>query len=109
MNKYITIGIEKLIAMCVIAFGEWNGCQWQYFPRIPKCFSDGLDFQNSCGCHADLLRLTVNELGRVEIWFADEDGDTFYYDWEEIRKTHPFLCVSIATHIFDMIENVKES
>ena len=76
MNKYITIGLEKLIAMCVIAFGEWNGCQWEYFPHIPKCFSDGLDFQNSCGCYADLLRLTVNEFGRVEIWFADEDGDT---------------------------------
>lgn len=106
--KEKTIGIETLIAMFVVAMGEWNGVQWEYFPKLPNCFTENLNFQASCGCNADFLRLTVNDLFGVECWFVDEDGDSFYYGLDEIKKTHPFLFVSIITHVFDMIENVSE-
>ena len=104
----ITIEVEKLIAMFIIACGEWNGVQWEYFPKLPKCFSDNLNFQNSCGCNADLLCIRVNNLFKVDVWFADEDGDTFWYDLDDVKKTHPMLFVALFTHVFDMIENLKE-
>ena len=103
--KEVNVSIETLIAMFAIAMGEWNGAQWEYYPKLPKCFTDNLNFQSSCGCNADFLRLTVNDLMGVECWFADEDGDSFYYGLNEIKKTHSFLYVAIVTHVFDMIEN----
>lgn len=106
--KEKTIGIETLIAMFVIAIGEWNGVQWEYFPKLPNCFTENLNFQASCGCNANFLRLTVNDLCGVECWFVDEDGDSFYYSLNDIKKSHPFLFVSIITHVFDMIENIVE-
>ena len=42
MNKNITIGIEKLIAMFIIAKGEFNGDEFEYFPKLPKPFSENL-------------------------------------------------------------------
>ena len=100
--------IEPIIAMYIIAMGEWNGAQWELFPKLPSCFAEGLDFQTSCGCNADFIRLTVNDLFKVEVWFADEDGDAFYYGLEDIMRSHPLLFTAIVTHVFDMIENLKE-
>ena len=108
MNKEITIGIEKLIAIFVVAKGTPIGVGFTYFPKLPKPFSENIDFQNSCGCNADLLCLRVNSQFDVEVWFADKDGDTFCYGLKEIQKSHPMLFVSILTHVFDMIENIKE-
>ena len=104
----MNIGIEKLIAMYIIACGDWNGVQWEWFPKLPTCFTDNLNFQSSCGCNADFLRLTVNDICGVEVWFIDENDCTFYYGLDEIKKSHPYLFVTIVTHIFDMIENFKE-
>jgi hypothetical protein len=102
----MNIGIEKLIAMYIIACGDWNGVQWELFPKLPTCFTDNLDFQSSYGCNADFLRLTVNDIFGVEVWFVDENGCAFYYGLNEIKKSHPYLFVTIVTHIFDMIENL---
>lgn len=108
MKKSVTIGIEPLIAMFVFASGEFNGEVFEYFPNLPKSFSENIDFQNSCGCNADLLCLRVNDQFDVEVWFADKDGDTFCYGLKEIQKSHPMLFVSLFTHIFDMIGNLKD-
>jgi hypothetical protein len=107
-EEYIIMKVEKLIAMFVIAVGTPIGKGFTYFPKLPKPFSENIDFQNSCGCNADLLCLRVNSLFDVEVWFADEDGDTFYYGLKEIQRSHPILFVSLFTHIFDMIESIKE-
>ena len=48
-------GFELLIAMAIVALGEFNGGQFEYFPILPKPFCDNLDFQSSCGCNADFL------------------------------------------------------
>ena len=107
-KKEKTIGIETIIAMFVIAMGDWNGTQWEYFPNLPKCFTENLNIQASCGRNADFLRLTVNDLFGVECWFIDKDEDLFYYSLDDVKKAHPFLFVSIVTHVFDMIENVND-
>ena len=102
----INIKAEALIAAYIVAMGEWNGVQWELFPKLPTCFTDNLDFQSSCGCNADFLRLTVNDICGVEVWFVDENDCAFYYGLNEIKKSHPYLFVAIVTHIFDMIENL---
>lgn len=104
--KEISIKTEHLIAMYIIAMGEYNGVQWELFPKLPTCFTDNLDFQSACGCNADFLRLTVNDNFGVEVWFVDEFDDTFYYGLNEIKKSHPLLFTAIVTHIYDMIENL---
>lgn len=108
MKREISIDTESLIAMVVIACGQHDGCFFEYFPKLPSCFTENLNFQGSCGCNADFLRLTVNDRFGVDCWFADEDGDTFFYSLKEIMATHPILYVSIVTHICDMIENLEE-
>ena len=103
----INVKVEPIIAMYIIAMGDWNGVQWELFPKLPSCFTDNLNFQSSCGCNADFLRLTVNDLFGVEVWFADENDDAFYYGLEEIKVTHPLLFTSIVTYVYDMIENLE--
>ena len=102
----INIKAEALIAAYIVAMGDWNGVQWELFPKLPTCFTDNLDFQSACGCNADFLRLTVNDIFGVEVWFVDENDCAFYYGLNEIKKSHPYLFVTIVTHIFDMIENL---
>lgn len=103
----IKVKIEPIIAMYIVAMGEWNGSQWELFPKLPNCFTDNLNFQSSCGCNADFLRLTVNDLFGVEVWFADENDNAFYYDLEEIKVTHPLLFTSIVTYVYDKIEKLE--
>ena len=45
---------------------------------------------------------------KVECWFEDESGDTFSYSLDEVKCVKPILWTSIITHVFDMIENLKE-
>ena len=60
-------GFELLIAMTIVALGEFNGVQFEYFPILPKPFCDNLDFQSSCGCNADFLCIRVNDLFKVDV------------------------------------------
>ena len=107
MDKEITIEIEKLIAMFIIAKGNQIGDGFTYFAKLPKPLSEGIDFNSSCGCIAKFCCLRVNSKLGVECWFIDSDGDTFYYSLKEIKIIQPMLFVSIFTHVFDMIENIE--
>ena len=100
-------GFELLIAMTIVALGEFNGGQFEYFPILPKPFCDNLDFQSSCDCNADFLCIRVNDLFKVDVWFADEEGDTFYYGLDEIKVSHPILYTAIVTHMADVMRNIE--
>ena len=106
-DKQVSIAIEKLVAMFIIAMGNAIGEGFTYFPKLPTCFTQHLDFR-SCGCYANFLCLRVNSSLEVEVWFEDESGDTFSYGLDEVKCVKPILWTSIITHVFDMIENVKE-
>lgn len=101
-------GFELLIAMAIVALGEFNGVQFEYFPILPKPFCDNLDFQSSCGCNADFLCIRVNDLFKVDVWFADEKGDTFWYGLDEIKVSHPVLYTAIVTHMADVMRNIED-
>ena len=104
----IEVKNKDLVKMCVLGFGEWNGSQFELFLDLPSCFSKNLDFQNSCGCNADFLRLTINDKADVEVWFIDEDEDTFYYSLEEVMELQPLLYTSIVTCVYGMVLDLKE-
>ena len=104
----VSTAIEKLIAMFAIAMGVAIGEGFTYSPKLPTCFTQHLDFNGSCGCYANFLCLRVNTELTVECWFKDESGDTFSYSLDEVKCIKPILWTSIITHVFDMIENVKE-
>ena len=101
-------GFELLIAMAIVALGEFNGTQFEYFPILPKPFCDNLNFQSSYGCNADFLCIRVNDLFRVEVWFADEREDTFWCSLEEIKVSHPILYTAIVTHMADVMRNIED-
>ena len=105
MEEFKTIEIKKLITMFVIAMGKQIGDGFTYMIKLPSCFGENINFQT---CHGNLLCLRVNSDLEIEVWFVDKIGVTFEYPIEDIRESHPFLFVSIVTHIFDMIENVKD-
>ena len=97
--------IEALVVMFVIAMGKQIGKGFTYFPKLPSCFSKGINF--SYGCNADLLCLRVNsELG-VECWFKTKTEETFSYSLGEVMKKKPYLWVAIITHVCDMIESIE--
>ena len=106
MNKDLNVSIEKIIGLFIIAYGEWNGVQWEYFPNLPKPFTYGLYFDECCK-RVDFLRITLNDLGGVEAWVIDEKENFYYYSMEEVEKLQPMLYAAILTHVFDMIENVE--
>lgn len=97
---------ELLIAMAIVA-GKFNGVQFEYFPILPKPFCDNLDFQSSCGCNADFLCIRVNNLFKVDVWFADEEGETFWYSLDKIKVSHPILYTAIVTHMADVMRNIE--
>ena len=108
MNKNITIEIEKLIAMFVVAKGEFNGNEFEYFPKLPKPFSEKLTIKlPKCVFKGDLLSLRVNDQFGVELWFIDGNEEQYYFDWEVIKMYAPTLAAVVFTHIFDMIENIE--
>lgn len=109
MDKKITIGIEKLIAMFIVAKGEFNGDEFEYFPNLPKPFSENLTIKfPKCVFKGDLLSLRVNDQFGVEFWFIDNNEEQYYFDWEAIKMYAPTLAAIVFTHIFDMIENIEE-
>ena len=109
MDKNITIGIEKLIAMFIVAKGEFNGVQFEYFPKLPKPFSENLTIKfPKCVFKGDLLSLRVNDKFGVELWFIGKNEEQHYFDWEAIKMYAPTLAAIVFTHIFDMIENIEE-
>ena len=93
--------------MTSVALGELNGGRVEGIPRFLKPFCDNLDFQSSCGCNADFLCIRVNDLFKVDVWFADEEGDTFCYGLEEIKVSHPILYTAIVTHMADVMRNIE--
>lgn len=110
MKKSVTIGIEPLIAMFVIASGEFNGEEFEYFPNLPKSFSENLTIKfPKCVFKGDLLSIRVNNQFGVELWFIDDNEEQYYFDWESIKMYAPTLAAIVFTHIFDMIENTKDN
>ena len=108
MDKEITIEIEKLIAMFVIAKGEFNGEEFEYFPKLPKPFSEKLTIKlPKCVFKGDLLSLRVNDQFGVELWFIDSNEEQYYFGWEAIKMYAPTLAAIVFTHVFDMIENIE--
>ena len=109
MDKNITIGIEALTAMFIIAKGEWNGEEWEYFPKLPKQFCENLTIKlPKCVFNGDLLSIRVNDQFGVELWFIDGNEEQYYFSWETIVECAPTLAAIVFTHIYDMIENIKE-
>ena len=104
MEQIKTIEIKKLITMFVIAMGKQIGDGFTYMIKLPSCFDENIKFQD---CNANLLALRVNSDLELEVWFADKIGITFEYPIEDIRETHPFLFVSIVTHVYDMINSIN--
>lgn len=93
--------------MAIIAFGQNDGCFFEYVPKLPNCFAENLNFAPCWGHKADFLRLTINDQMGIDCWFVDEEENTFYYSIEEIKKKHPTLFVSIVTHMIDMVHNMR--
>ena len=88
MNKEITIGIEKLIAMFVVAKGEFNGEEFEYFPKLPKPFSENLTIKfPKCVFKGDLLSLRVNNQFGVELWFIDNNEEQYYEETKYHKRT----------------------
>ena len=111
MNKEITIEIEKLIAMFVIAKGMPFCGAFVYEPKLPKPICEGIKFNGCCPTNAKLGCLCVNSSFKVECWFIgtyDGKEKVFYMSLEELKMYQPMLFVSIFTHIYDMIENIEE-
>jgi hypothetical protein len=109
-KKEVTMKIDDVIAMTIIAMGQPDGDGFEYFPKLPRPFTENVMFKNRNNriYFADFLRLRVNDQLRVECWFITENEEKFYIELNDIKKTNPLLYVCIFTHIFDMIENVKE-
>lgn len=105
MTKDVVIGMEKLIALFIIAFGELDGVCFVYYPKLPKPFSEGL---NVDGLDGDLLSLRVNNRGEVEFWFIDKEETQFFFTWKTMNQIKPWLCAVVFTHIYDMIENMED-
>ena len=108
MIKEITIGMEALAAMFVIAMGKCHGVCFVYHPTLPKPFSENY---NVDGCLGDFQYLRVDtsddELS-VQFWFVDKRGHYFFYTWNELKHSCPILCAVVFTHIYDMIENMED-
>jgi len=109
MDKNITIGIEPLIAMFIIAKGEFNGEEWEYFPKLPKPFSEDLTIKfPKCVFKGDLLSIRVNDQFGVELLFINDNEVQYYFSWKAITQYAPTLAAIVFTHIYDMIENIEE-
>ena len=101
-----SIGINKLIAMFIIACGEAIGDGFAYFPKLPTCFTQHIMFPNRY--YADFIGLRVNSSLEVEVWFVTTEKEKVCISLDEIERSQPHLFASIFTHVFDMIENLKE-
>ena len=106
-DKQVSITIEKLVAMFIIAKGEWDGECFVYYPKLPKPFCENVALHlPHCTFHGDLLSLRVNENMEVEFWFIGKDEEQYYFSWKSIKSYRPTLAAIVFTHIYDMIENL---
>ena len=107
-----TIKTKALLIMFVIACGENDGEEFVYYPNLPSCFSEHIDFATIDGhFFADLVSIRVNSDGDVGFLFQgdyDEDIVEFHYSWESIVRLKPMLAASVLTYVYDMVENLKE-
>lgn len=99
------IGIEKLILMYVIAFGEFDGVLWEVFPDMPDCFTEGLSF---AGRKADFIRITVSQEGDCDCWFMYADEESFHMPLNKVMVEKPMLYAAIVTHVYDMVMELDE-
>ena len=105
-DKQVSIAIEKLVATFIIAMGKAIGKGFTYFPKLPSCFTQHIMFPNRF--YADFLCLRVNSSLEVEVWFVTTEKETICISFGEIERSQPHLFASLITHVFDMIENLKE-
>ena len=104
--RNITIEMEVVLAMFIIAMGEWDGVEFVYHPNLPKPFCEKL---NVDGHDGDLLSIRVNPNNdklSVEFWFIDKEENQFFFTWQTIKEIKPWLNVAVFTHVYDMIENL---
>lgn len=100
-----SVEINKLIIMAVIAFGEGIcGC-FVYEPKLPLEFTHNIKVK---GKMVNFKAIGVCSNGMLSFWFEEENDKCSYLTLEEVKTYCPYLFVSIITHVFDMIENVKE-
>jgi len=105
--KEISLKAETLVAIIVGLCGEWDGTTIEYYPNLPNVTSEHIKLNGICN-DCDLLRLTLNDQNKVDCWFADMNGNTFYLPFSQVYL-NPLLYVSIITHIYDkMNELVNE-
>lgn len=100
-----TIEISKLIIMTVIAFGEGICDCFMYMPKLPLEFTHGIEIK---GKVVNFIGISVYPNGMLSFWFQEENDKCTYLTLDEVKKYCPYLFVCIITHIYDMIENVKE-
>ena len=104
-DRQVPIAIEKLVAMVVIAFGE-SICEcFMYTPKLPLVFTENI---NVNGKSVNFKSISVFPNGMLLFWFEKEDGYYGTLTIEDVKRHCPYLLVSIITHVFDMIENVKD-
>ena len=101
-----SVEISKLIMMVAIAFGEGICECFVYEPKLPLEFTNGIKIK---GKVVNFVAIGVYPDGTLSFWFKEENDKCSYLTLEEVKTYCPYLFVSIITHIFDLIENVKES
>ena len=107
MSRDISISAELLMAFYIIATGEFDGVCWVNYPKLPTPFCENVKIGNEVG---DLLSLRVDPNDsklRVQLWFMDEQENSFFFTWEEVVQLKPTLAAVVFTHVYDIIENVK--
>ena len=107
-KNLVSVSVKELVYLFIIAMGEDDGVEFEYYPNIPSCFSENINFNSLCGCNADLLRLSVNDLGMIEVWFIDKDESTFWVSFDELKDIQPMLYAAIITHVYDTLMSWEE-
>lgn len=108
MDKMSSVKVESFMFMATIILGEYNGVRNELFLDMPSCFSEHIDFNSSYGCYADLLKIETNNLGKIDVWFIDEDEDTFILSLAEVKEAQPSLYGAIVTHCYDLLNKELE-
>ena len=101
----ITLKVEKLITLFVIAMGVVDNNVFKYKANLPNFFSKNIFFKEF-GDYADFSHLAVHEDYGLEVWFTNERGGVFWYPLEKIMELKPLLYTAIVTHVYDMIGNL---
>ena len=100
-----SVEISHLIIMAVVAFGDTICDCFMYAPKLPLEFTNSIRIK---GKVVNFKSISVYPNGMLSFWFEEESGECSYLTLKEVQLYCPYLFVSIVTHIFDRIENVKE-